>query len=352
MNTRRQRVLTVISAAAVLIGSFFVSGIGAVADVSESAYVHSEELPYVVPIDLPGGATGFVDERKGLFDVQAPGIVVPGLRGEDMTIGVTYRQELFDADPHGLGRGWTYSGSFVDSTSVVRVFLPTGGSYEYDASLPSGMSGYEGSDLRFEKPIDSTAALSPRPGVRGDIVYSYALIDMNTGTTQYFDATGRPLAVVNDSAPEERVDWIWDESNPDRLETVVDSSGTRTSFVNTPDGMNIVGSDGRVVAMEKGPNHLDITATSGEKLQFSMRQNGELIEFDIFTDNAFVEVLLWITDDHPSGLPIRVGILNYASRDYDDWTLRHWTNVDAGPGRVIREYTPLLPIEPRFDDQL
>ncbi|MDR5701382.1 RHS repeat-associated core domain-containing protein [Agromyces aerolatus] len=162
------------------------------------------------------GVEGFVDERSGAlsFELAAGGIAL------------AWDSRLAGVDRFGFGEGWSIGGvGSVDIRGGLRVLPASGELVEADASVPSGLSGYELGDVRFEQVPGALPARGD--GVAGERAYAYRLTELG-GTVSYFSAAGDPVARVD--AFGNRVDWEWDERAGHRLVGVVTDSGVATTL--------------------------------------------------------------------------------------------------------------------------
>ncbi|KAA9110502.1 RHS repeat-associated core domain-containing protein [Microbacterium rhizomatis] len=159
---------------------------------------------------------GLIDERVGSLSLDVP-IKGLGLRWDSRSVGV---------DQVGFGSGWVVSGlGRVGVTGGVKVFPASGGVYDADASVPSGMAGYVLGDVVFSQIV---GVLPGRvDGSVGDREYGFVL-SQTGGTTTYFSAVGDPVAQVDVFG--NRTDWTWARDGSRRLERVIDQVGVVTGL--------------------------------------------------------------------------------------------------------------------------
>ncbi|MDR5699793.1 RHS repeat-associated core domain-containing protein [Agromyces aerolatus] len=177
--------------------------------------------PVVGAFGMGAGVQGTVDERSGAFSFEVP------LGG--VTLGWDSRGPGADSGRFGFGPRWSVSGvGFVDTEGGVRVVPARGvqgvrGVFEASDSVPSGLAGYEGDEVRFSQ----TAGVLPAraDGVLGERAYAFVLRELG-GLVSYFDANGDPVAKLD--AHGGRVDWTWEPGH--RLAQVVTETGVVTSL--------------------------------------------------------------------------------------------------------------------------
>jgi RHS repeat-associated protein len=158
-----------------------------------------------------------IDEQTGAFTF--------GMAAGGLNLGWDSRR-LAAGDRAGLGRGWSFGVGHLDTVGGVRVFPANGGVYAANASLPSGLDGYEASDLRFEA-VGERELEARADGSAGAVTYAYTLRELG-GTTTYFSRDGDPLASVAPTG--QRIDWVFSGEVPHRLVRVVDAEGVVTSL--------------------------------------------------------------------------------------------------------------------------
>jgi RHS repeat-associated protein len=161
------------------------------------------------------GLEAMIDEREGALRFQAP---IGGL-------SASWDSRRTGADRSGLGPGWDWTIGSVVTEGGIRVFPASGGVYEADASVTSGLRGYEVGDVKFEQ-RDGT--LPARAGVVEARPYSYVLTELG-GVTTFFSASGDALAQSGPTG--QRTDWLWSSAAAHRLIAVVDARGVRTDLV-------------------------------------------------------------------------------------------------------------------------
>jgi RHS repeat-associated protein len=161
------------------------------------------------------GLEAMIEEREGSLRFQLP---IGGL-------SASWDSRRTGGDRSGLGPGWNWAIGSVDTQGGVRVFPASGGVYEADASVTSGLRGYEVGDVRFEQ---REGVLPARDGVAEARAYSYVLAEAG-GVTTYFSAEGDPLASIDLAG--DRTDWLWSDDVAHRLAGTVDAYGVRTELV-------------------------------------------------------------------------------------------------------------------------
>jgi YD repeat-containing protein len=201
----------------VLVSGALIAGLGAspavAAPVPASAWASSDAGSAVVGgFGVGDGAEALIDERSGGFSITVP-VGSGGLSWSSAAAGV---------DRFGLGPGVVISDvGYVDVAGGVRVFPGSGGMYEADASVPSGLRDYVRDDIRFRV---TTGVLPARAdGTVGDRAYGFVLEELG-GSTAYFAEDGDPVARVN--ALGQRLDWEFDAAG--RLTRTVDADGVVT----------------------------------------------------------------------------------------------------------------------------
>jgi RHS repeat-associated protein len=165
---------------------------------------------------LGDGLEGLIDEADGALSVSA---AVPGL-------ALQWDSRRLGDDRYGFGAGWSVGLTHVATEGGIRVFPASGGVYEADASHPAGLAGYPTSAVRFDQIPDGELA-ARTDGVVGRTAFAFRMRELG-GTTTYFTRDGDPVARV--SASGQRIDWIWAEETPHRLERMVDESGVETQL--------------------------------------------------------------------------------------------------------------------------
>ncbi len=165
---------------------------------------------------LGAGVQGVVDERSGAFSFEVP------LGG----VSLKWDSRGPGEGRFGLGPRWAVAGiGFVDVAGGVRV-VPSGGVqavFEADDSVPSGLAGYPGDDVRFTQTPGRLPARAD--GVVGEREYTFVLRELG-GLVSYFDAAGDPVAKLD--AHGGRVDWAWQPGH--RLTRVVTETGVVTEL--------------------------------------------------------------------------------------------------------------------------
>ena len=175
----------------------------------------SGSVPVVGGFGLGDGVEGLVDERSGGFRFE---VLVSGGVGVGWDSGV-------GVDRFGLGPGWRVSGvGFVEPVGGVRVYPSSGGVYEVDASVRSGLAGYTLGDVVFTAGVGCVAGA----GWGGGCTVVCVRAARVGGLTSYFDAAGDPVARVD--AFGNRTDWVWDAQVGHRLIGVVDPVGVVTGL--------------------------------------------------------------------------------------------------------------------------
>jgi RHS repeat-associated protein len=160
------------------------------------------------------GAEALIEERSGGLRIDVP-VGSGGLSWSSASAGV---------DQVGFGPGWGVAGlGYVDVTGGVRVFPGSGGVFEADASVPSGLRNYVRDDLRFR--VTSGVLPARVDGVVAERAYGFILEELS-GSVSYFAEDGNPIARVN--ALGHRSDWEFDASG--RLTGTVDADGVVTSW--------------------------------------------------------------------------------------------------------------------------
>jgi YD repeat-containing protein len=226
-----------------------------------------------------GGLSGGVNEGTGAFDMQVPVLSLPGVSGRGaVDVGLSYSQDLAAGgiDRFGMGAGMGWSGSFVDVDGGVRVFPASGGTYNADASKPSGLDRYVLGDLVFAQ---EPGVLEARDGI-SDVEYAYSL-EYTGGMKDYFNAAGDIVARIDVFGY--RTDWVWDANASHRLVSVVDAGGSRATVVWTDAGVEVIApkrSDGvqaKTVLEVSGSRLVSITDPVGDRVEFGYQDDG-LIE--------------------------------------------------------------------------
>lgn len=172
---------------------------------------------------LGDGLEAAVDERDGSvrFNLLAGGLA---LTWDSKAAG--------GGDRSGFGPGWGLGLAHVGTVGGVQVFPASGGSYEPDASHPSGLAAYGVEDVRFDqepgvlpgRDVDPVVGL---PGPIPEVRFRYVLHELG-GAATYFNEAGDP--VVRTTAAGERTDWSWDPSTPHRLRGTVNPDGIITTL--------------------------------------------------------------------------------------------------------------------------
>jgi RHS repeat-associated protein len=170
---------------------------------------------FVGGFSVGDGLEAMIDEREGSLRFQVP---VGGL-------SASWDSRRAGVDRSGLGPGWDWAIGSVDTQGGVRVFPASGGVYEADASVTSGLRGYGVGDIRFEQ---REGVLPAREGVVEGRPFSYVLTELG-GVTTYFSAAGDPLAKIEVSG--RSTEWLWSDGATHRLVGVVDAYGVRTDLI-------------------------------------------------------------------------------------------------------------------------
>jgi YD repeat-containing protein len=203
----------VVCGVGVLVSGALVVGLGAspavAAPVTVSVADSGVGSAVVGGFGVGDGVEALVDERSGGLSITVP-VGSGGLSWSSAAAGV---------DRFGLGPGVVISDvGFVDVPGGVRVFPGSGGVFEADASVPSGLRNYVRGDIRFRV---TTGVLPARAdGVVDERGYGFVLEELG-GSTSYFAEDGTPVARVD--AVGARLDWEFDGAG--RLVRTVDGDG-------------------------------------------------------------------------------------------------------------------------------
>ncbi|MDR5700790.1 RHS repeat domain-containing protein [Agromyces aerolatus] len=221
---------------------------------------------------LGDGLEGAVGEVDGSFSFSL-GAGGMSLRWDSRAVGV---------DEDALGDGWSFGLARVRVRGGVWVMPASGGAYEMDVSVPSGLAGYPGSDVVFQAASPGTVVPARPDGVVGERAYSYVLHELG-GVSSYFDATGVPVART--SLDGRRIDWTWGRSG--RLIGVVSADGALTELDwSDPDrvvvspGANVVhpgngsGAGGRWVIERSGGRVSDVVDPVGTRVMVTYDRSG------------------------------------------------------------------------------
>ncbi|WP_308797460.1 RHS repeat-associated core domain-containing protein [Agromyces silvae] len=159
------------------------------------------------------GLEAMIDEQTGHATFALP---VAGLQ-------LGWSSSRIGYDRYALGPGWHLVGlPAVDVMGGVRVAPASGGSYEADASAPSGLRGYPQDDVVFRQQPGTLPARSD--GRAPAQVYAFTLAETG-GTTTYFSAEGAPVARVDRFGEQERGEW-----DGPRLRRIVSQVGVVTEL--------------------------------------------------------------------------------------------------------------------------
>lgn len=188
---------------------------------------------------MGGGVGGSVDQRTGAFQASVPLLNVAGRAGAGLSLALSYDQSLAaqNVDRFGFGAGWSLGVPWIDTAGGIRVYPASGGSYEYDASAPTGLADYPLRDLSFKK---ESGVIPARPGRPEAQPYAYTLTDRNGGTVDRFDANGNLVEQVDPFG--NAIDITWRQSGHSWQPTsVVDNYGQVTRFdYSTPGQVQVI----------------------------------------------------------------------------------------------------------------
>jgi RHS repeat-associated protein len=166
---------------------------------------------------LGDGLEGTISELDGAFGFA---LSVGGLQ-------LAWDSRAASADPVRLGVGWSLGLTTVRVVGGVWVLLPSGAAYEMDASVPSGLAGYPGSDVVFATAEPGAVVPARSDGSVGETPYAYVLHELG-GVSTYFDAAGYP--VVRLVIGGDRLDWRWEPGATGRLRAAVTAEGSVTAL--------------------------------------------------------------------------------------------------------------------------
>jgi RHS repeat-associated protein len=202
--------------------------------------------PVVGPFSVGGGIEASVDERTGGVRFAVP------LGG----VQLAWDSNAIGSESFGLGPGWGFGVLRIGTTGGVAVHPPAGGTYEADASHPSGLSGYGVRDVRFEQRTGTLPARWPAAGAGStgsapeEVDYSFVMHELG-GTATYYDEHGNPVA--SESALGRRTEWLWDASITNRLRAVVNPDGVVTTLDWERDPGNVLVTAGTNIPGETDP---------------------------------------------------------------------------------------------------
>lgn len=189
---------------------------------------------------MGGGVGGSIDQRTGAFQASVPLVNVAGRAGTGLSLALSYSQSLAAqgaaGNRFGLGAGWSLGIPWVDTAGGVHVHPASGGSYAYDANLPTGLAQYPLRDLVFAR---DPGVIPARPGLRAAQPYEYTLTSLD-GTVDRFDAAGN-LAEQADRFGN-LIDIAWrDNGQWWQPASVVDNYGQVTRFdYSTPGQVKVI----------------------------------------------------------------------------------------------------------------
>jgi RHS repeat-associated protein len=161
------------------------------------------------------GVEGLVNEADGSFGVQIP---VAGL-------SVSWDSRV-PVDRYALGFGWGYGFAVVEVAGGVQASPSSGGRFAADESVPSGLAGYQGTDVVFRQ-VPGGVLAARADGVAGAREYAFELHELG-GMVTYFNAAGDPVASV--TATGGRTDWRWATGAGHHLASVVSVDGVVTEL--------------------------------------------------------------------------------------------------------------------------
>jgi RHS repeat-associated protein len=223
-------------------------------------------------IGLVDGLSGAFSEREGGFGFDVP---AGGLR-------LAWDSRMAGANRYGLGYGWSWPVSHVQTEGGVRVFASSGGVFEADSTHPTGLASYGERDLLFEQRAGTLPGRAGEPEVQ----YDFALRELG-GELTYFNADGDPVATVTASG--RRTDWRWGAPGAHRLDSVVDPDEVVTTIdwaghaggVEIERGSNLPAEPGRsrpVWFVETdGSAVRSVTGPTDESLRFTYDEPAQLI---------------------------------------------------------------------------
>ncbi|WP_308799081.1 RHS repeat domain-containing protein [Agromyces silvae] len=161
------------------------------------------------------GVEALVNEADGSFGVQIP---VAGL-------SVSWDSRV-PVDRYAFGVGWGYGFAVVEVAGGVRVSPSSGGTFAADTTVPSGLAGYQGTDVVFRQ-VPGGVLEARGDGVAGAREYAFELHELG-GMVTYFNAAGDPVASV--TATGGRTDWRWATGAGHHLASVVSVDGVVTEL--------------------------------------------------------------------------------------------------------------------------
>ena len=198
---------------------------------------HADPQPVSGAFGLGGGVNGSVDPRTGQFSVSVPLVNVAsrGDSGISLTLAYAQSRAFAQVDRFGVGSGWSFGSTFVNTVGPLMIYPANGGSYAYDTTgrFPSGLVNYPMRDLTFaiadcSDPADCT--LAARAGVPSPVTFTYTITYHNGGNTDYFDASGNQVARVDRSGNRTDLTYASIGANQFRPTSVVDAFGLTTTL--------------------------------------------------------------------------------------------------------------------------